>query len=263
MLRAWVPSTATRSARPWRPLPVLALVGAAWFLAVVAQATGKAGLLHHHALIEGGPSLWLAVPLFLVSWQVMVAAMMLPASLPTIRALAARAPDLLQPAFLLAFLGAFALVWSGFGLAAFLGDDVLHHVADATPWLGARPWLIEASVLVLAGAYQLTPLKRRALAACRHAPVVVGPGSARPSTAADDPVRLGVGHALVCLGSSWALMLLMFAEGFANLWWMVALTTLMVYETAGRHGQRAAAAVGALLLLSAVVVVARLGTLLP
>jgi predicted metal-binding membrane protein len=29
----------------------------------------------------------------------------------------------------------------------------------------------------------------------------------------------------------------MFAEGFANLWWMIALTALMVYETAGRHGR--------------------------
>jgi predicted metal-binding membrane protein len=43
-------------------------------------------------------------------------------------------------------------------------------------------------------------------------------------------------------------MLLMFAEGFANLWWMAALTGVMVYEAAGRHGQRAASAVGVVLL---------------
>ena len=47
-------------------------------------------------------------------------------------------------------------------------------------------------------------------------------------------------------------MLLMFAEGFANLWWMVALTAVMVYEATGRFGQRAAVAVGVgLLVLSA------------
>ncbi len=46
-------------------------------------------------------------------------------------------------------------------------------------------------------------------------------------------------------------MLLMFAEGFANLWWMVALTAVMVYETTGRHGQRAAAAAGVVLILAA------------
>jgi Predicted metal-binding integral membrane protein (DUF2182). len=46
-------------------------------------------------------------------------------------------------------------------------------------------------------------------------------------------------------------MLLMFAEGFANLWWMVALTALMVYEATGRYGQRAASAVGLLLVVFA------------
>lgn len=119
-----------------------------------------------------------------------------------------------------------------------------------TPWLAARPWLIEASVVALAGAYQLAPLKRRSLAASRHA-AGLPPTTAPPRRGT---FRLGFDHGLVCLGSSWALMLLMFAEGFANLWWMIALTALMVYETTGRHGQRAAAAVGLILLVFAAVV---------
>ena len=52
--------------------------------------------------------------------------------------------------------------------------------------------------------------------------------------------RTGLRHGLDCLGSSWALMLLMFAEGFANLWWMAALTAIMTYETTGRRGARLA-----------------------
>jgi predicted metal-binding membrane protein len=43
-------------------------------------------------------------------------------------------------------------------------------------------------------------------------------------------------------------MLLMFAAGVANLWWMAALTAAMAYETIGRRGQRAASAVGFVLL---------------
>jgi predicted metal-binding membrane protein len=43
-------------------------------------------------------------------------------------------------------------------------------------------------------------------------------------------------------------MLLMFAEGYANLWWMVALTAVMAYEVMGRRGQQAAMVVGLLLL---------------
>ena len=49
-------------------------------------------------------------------------------------------------------------------------------------------------------------------------------------------------------------MLLMFAEGFANLSWMVALTVVMVYETTGRHGQRVGSAVGVALIMAALVV---------
>jgi predicted metal-binding membrane protein len=49
-------------------------------------------------------------------------------------------------------------------------------------------------------------------------------------------------------------MLLMFAEGFANLWWMAALTGVMVYETTGRHGERVAQAAGFLLLVFAAVI---------
>ena len=64
--------------------------------------------------------------------------------------------------------------------------------------------------------------------------------------------RLDLRYGLACLGSSWALMLLMFAEGFASIGWMVALTALMVYEATGRDGQRAASIAGVALILAAV-----------
>jgi len=216
---------------------VVVAIATAWLAAIVSQFTGEAVLLHHHTLIEHGPPLWIAVGLFLVGWQVMLAAMMLPASLPTIRMVDAAIGH--RTTFLLAF----AAIWSIFGLFAFGGDFVLHHVVDATPWLAARPWLIEAGVLGMAGAYQLSSFKRRSLAACRH-PVDLLATTTHRSRAFD----LGVAHALDCLGSSWALMLLMFAEGFANLWWMAALTGVMAYETTSQRGQRAALAVGVILL---------------
>ncbi len=245
------------AAAAWQPPLVLAAIGAAWLLAAGLQLSGHAGLLHHHTLIEGGSPLWVALPLFLTGWQVMIAAMMLPASLPSIEVFNAGAVRLARPRqALAAFLGSYVLAWSVFGVLAFLGDDILHHVVDATPWLTGRPWLIEASVVALAGAYQLSPLKRRSLAACRH-PAALAPSMAVPMGGS---FRLGLDHAMACLGSSWALMLLVFAEGFANLGWMAALTAVMVYEATGRHGQRAAAAVGAgLLVFGAMVVVSRGG----
>lgn len=226
--------------------PIVAVIAGAWISAVIAEATGTGSLLHHHALIENGPPLWVALALFLVAWQVMIAAMMLPASLPAIRVFTAAARRQRRPGHaMFAFLAAYAILWTLFGQLAFIGDVVLHRVVDATPWLGARPWLIEAGVLALAGAYQFAPNKRRGLAACRHP---TGPRTTTrlPTLSA---FQLGLEHGFGCLGSSWALMLVMFAAGFANLWWMIALTGVTVYETTGRHGQVAASVAGVVLVM--------------
>jgi len=237
-----------REARASLTLP--AVIAAAWVLSIVAELTGTAILLHHHTLIENGPPLWIGVPFFLVGWQVMVAAMMLPPSLPTIRLVSGAIGSRT------AFLGTFALVWTAFGLFAFGGDFVLHHIVDATPWLAARPWLIEGGVVALAGAYQLSPFKQRALDDCRHPTDLVAIGTTKGRGSAE----LGLHHGLACLGSSWALMLLMFAEGFANVGWMAALTGVMVYETTGRHGQLVAPLVGlALLGLSSAILLSGMG----
>jgi predicted metal-binding membrane protein len=234
-----------------RSFAVPGLIVGSWATLLVAETTGVGAALHHHALIEGGAPLALAIPAFLAGWVVMVAAMMLPASLPTVHAVESAAASM--PRWRVAraaFLGSFALIWTAFGLVAFLGDLGLHHLVDATPWLAERPWLIEAGILAVAGGYQLVSFKRRSLAACRHpSPPVVA-----PATVVEDARRRGLRHGIACLGSSWALMLLMFAEGFASVGWVVALTALMSYEATGRHGQRAAWAAGLALILAAVAV---------
>jgi predicted metal-binding membrane protein len=51
-------------------------------------------------------------------------------------------------------------------------------------------------------------------------------------------------------------MLLMFAAGVANLWWMAALTALMIYEKTGVGGRRAVPVAGITLLACAVLVFA-------
>ena len=229
---------------------VAAVAATAWLTLLAVDASGVGSALHHHALVEGGPPLWVAVPVFLVAWQVMVAAMMLPASLPAIEAVGSALRGVTRPGWaLVAYLAAFGLVWAVFGLAAFLGDIVVHRTVDATPWLAERPWLIEAGVFAIAAAYQFVPLKRRTLAACRH------PGSPGARLGESAAARIGLGDGIACLGSSWALMLLMFGEGLGSLGWMVVLTGVMVYETSGRHGQPAARLIGAILLLAAVAMV--------
>jgi predicted metal-binding membrane protein len=253
-------------ATPAIPTAIAALsvaAGVAWLAAIAAELTGTGPLLHHHSLIEGGadgaPPLLVAAALALVSWQVMVAGMMVPASLPAIRVFEHASRSLARPTLAVAgFIAAFALGWGIVGLVAFSGDFVLHQIVDATPWLEEHAWVVQAGTFALAGAYQLTPFKHRFLAACRH-PMAVGaadPDGPRTHSGGLVGVRAGWAHAIDCIGASGPLMLLMFAAGFANLAWMAALTSVMVYEARGRAGHRAAVVVGVALLVLSLVAVA-------
>jgi predicted metal-binding membrane protein len=228
------------------PGPILAAVAAAWAVAVAAEATGIAGSLHHDSLLEGGPGLGPALLLFLVSWQVMVAAMMLPSSLPLVRMYAlasARAPG--RGRTMAAFLGAYALVWSLFGLIAFGGDAALHAAVAASPWLLAHDWAIAPSVLLLAGAFQFTSLKDACLRACRHPASFMQRHYRR---GAGGGFMLGARHGLFCVGCCWALMLVMFAAGAVSLIWMAAMTALMVHEKTRPSGAQTVPLTGVVLL---------------
>jgi predicted metal-binding membrane protein len=240
------------------PVVVLAAIAVGWLLAIAAQSGGVGASLHHDALIHSNLSYGVALALFLLAWQAMTAAMMLPSSLPLVRLFAAASSN--QPrrrTVMAVFIGGYALVWSVFGAAAFSGDEVVHHVVDTTPWLAARPWLISGSVLALAGLFQFSDLKDACLRQCRH------PGAylLRHYRRGIGPAfRIGAGHGLFCVGCCWALMLVMFAAGVANLWWMAALTALMVYEKTSAEGRRAVPVAGFVLLsLAAITVVTTAG----
>src|SRR3954463_15618459 len=66
------------------PSVLVAIGAAAWIVAIAAEASGRASLLHHDTLIEGTLPLAIALALFAVAWQSMIAAMMLPSALPMV-----------------------------------------------------------------------------------------------------------------------------------------------------------------------------------
>jgi predicted metal-binding membrane protein len=224
---------------------VLACVALAWAAVLIGQVTGNAALLHQHGSPAVGVSVWLALASFMASWQVMVAATMLPAALPAVRAAAGASRRVARPALgTAAFLVGFLAVWTAAGSLTFIVAQTLERLIAATPSLAARPWLVQASLVAVAGVYQLTALKRRSLAACRHpARLSADDGTGRWAT-----VGIGVRHGLACLASAWALMAVMVVAGLGDLWWMAALTVVMVYETVGRDGMRMASLAGVLLL---------------
>jgi predicted metal-binding membrane protein len=56
-------------------------------------------------------------------------------------------------------------------------------------------------------------------------------------------------------------MLVMFAAGVANLWWMAALGAVMFYEKVGRHGAEVTRVVGVALIAMGATVLLQAGAL--
>jgi predicted metal-binding membrane protein len=81
------------------------------------------------------------------------------------------------------------------------------------------------STLAVAAAWQLTRTKRRALLACAR-PVPLPPHGPRADLAC---LRFGWLHACRCLGSCWAVMLVMIPAGH-DLAWMAAITAVVLAE---------------------------------
>ena len=183
----------------------------------------------------------LPVPLRLLAftgaWTVMLGAMMLPTTVPMARmfvAVSARQP---RPGA--GPRGVRGVVPPGLGglRAGRPGRGHAGARAGRTTGPGCEEHepLILAATLVLAGLYQLSPLKDACLRACRSPLSIIG---SRYRRGAAGGWRVGLAHALNCLGCCWALMLVMFATGVGSLLWMLALTAVMVAEKTSRAGAR-------------------------
>jgi predicted metal-binding membrane protein len=231
---------------------VLGAIALAWVAAIAAEATGAATLLHHDALVGGGGVA--SVVVFVLAWQVMIAAMMLPTSLPLVRRFEAAAARQPRPRVVMAaFLGGYGVVWSLFGLAAFGLDAGVHAAVDSSTWVSDRAWILAGATVALAGAFQFTGLKDACLDRCRHPAQFLLRFYERGVRGG---FRLGARHGVYCVGCCWALMLVLFAAGVASVVWMALLTTLMVHEKTGRLGRATVPVTGTALLGAASVVLA-------
>jgi predicted metal-binding membrane protein len=231
------------------PAAIVAAIGLAWVAAIAAHANGNAQLIDHDALLGAGTPSLEAIATYATAWIVMVAAMMLPSAVPLVRLYAATSAN--QPRArvpLAVFIGGYLAVWIAFGWLALAFDSGVHHGVDAWPWLEGHPAFVIAAVLALAGAFQFSSLKDRCLDTCRHPAAYLLAHYRRGTSAA---LRLGWNHGVFCLGCCWALMLVAFATGMADLRLMAAFTALMGYEKTGRRGETVARLAGAALLVLA------------
>jgi len=122
-------------------------------------------LIGHDYLLRTSHWPWVvALLVFLVCWQAMTMAMMLPSSLSRLLLLFESHGRGLRVQAV--FIAGYATVWTGFALLAFLGDTLIHQVVQQWWWLSLHAQLIGALTLAVAGVCQWTPLKRRCLQHC-------------------------------------------------------------------------------------------------
>jgi predicted metal-binding membrane protein len=186
--------------------------------------------------------------LYVAGWTLMVVAMMLPTTLPLLRAFQSLIAGRRDRGRLLALLCAgYLIVWLGYGAAAHALDWALHALLAVLDARGASSRALGAGLLVLAGAFQFSPLKRRCLEQCRSTIGFIAQRW-RGAPAGLEALRLGVEHGAFCVGCCWALMLLMFAVGTGNVGWMLVLAGVMATEKNLPWGHRLSAPLGLALL---------------
>ena len=161
--------------------------------------------------------------LFLM-WAVMMVAMMLPSAAPAIltyrSADTERSPLPARGGFLLGYLA----TWAGFSAVALLIQLQLNRAMLLTSTGASTRPLLTVVLLLAAGLYQFSPLKRTCLERCRLPFARTDPGGA---------FRAGVTYGVRCVGCCWLLMLLLFVAGVMTLWWVAALSVVVLVERVG------------------------------
>jgi len=211
--------------------PIAAFVAAAVLLAwYVTWSTSDLAMGVLMAPAMAAPSELLVAFLLLV---VMMVAMMLPSALPmvlTYRDLSRLdhgEPTRPADGFgTTVFASAYFVVWGVFSLTAFLALSALGLLGPLTGLLAILP----AAVLVGAGAWQVTRAKEVCLTHCQSPLGFVMQhwrGGRRGAW------RMGMHHALYCIGCCWLFMLVLFVSGAMSLVWMAGISVAIFVEKVG------------------------------
>ena len=220
---------------------LLACAAVAWLITI--RQAGSMG--------TGGVRM-MSAGLFLITWLVMMVAMMFPSVAPMTLAFASvtrsRGEGYLPT---VAFVLGYILVWAVSGLVPLAVLQALDHI-----WMTPPSWLprLGGAVIVIAGIYQFTPLKDTCLGACRSPLgfILTHDFGGGPPAA----VRAGTSHGLYCLGCCWALMAVLAVLGLMNIAWMALFAAIFFIEKNVRFGEVVPRLVGAACIIGGLVIVA-------
>ena len=196
-------------------------------LLVALAALGWWWTAHEMQGMDGGPWAELgSAGWFLSVWAVMMAAMMLPSVAPTV-ALYSNLKHTRALGAPLLFTSGYLLVWSAVGLGTYLLARIGGELSGGVlAWDRAGRWIAGATLLI-AAAYELTPLKDVCLGKCRT-PLGFLLGNWREGLLG--AVNMGVRHGAWCVGCCWALMASLFALGVMSIVWMAVVAGLIAFE---------------------------------
>lgn len=187
-------------------------------------------------------------------WSVMMVGMMVPSVAPMILTFALvqrRRADQSTPFVPTSvFLAGYLVAWTAFSALATLVQWRLHAAAVLNPHTQAvAPWL-GGVVLVVAGAYQLTPAKNVCLRHCRS-PLGFLTRHWREGKAGG--FVMGLHHGAFCVGCCWMLMALLFVAGVMSLLWVATIAAFVLIEKILPRGTLATLASAGILLAAGLV----------
>jgi predicted metal-binding membrane protein len=178
------------------------------------------------------------VLLLFVMWAVMMIAMMVPSAAPMIlvfltvnqRRRTTSRPFVSVGTFLLGYLA----VWTAFSAVATLAQWWLHGAALLSSTMAASSPALSGGLLIAAGVFQWTPLKRACLKGCRS-PLFFLMSQWREGAAG--AFVMGLRHGAYCVGCCWVLMALLFVAGVMNLLWVAAVALFVMAEKIWARGE--------------------------
>ncbi len=164
-------------------------------------------------------------------WWIMMVAMMLPSAAPMILLFAAINRKQRESGHPHIDTGVFAFgyvaVWAGFSVVAVALQWAFQRAEILSPMLVGNNAIFGGVLLLAAGLYQLTPVKRACLRHCRSPLAFLSTQWRRGTGGA---LRMGLVHGAFCVGCCWFLMGLLFFGGVMNLYWIAGLALFVLFE---------------------------------
>ncbi|MCA1440356.1 DUF2182 domain-containing protein [Ensifer sp. IC4062] len=221
-------------------LAALSIVVVIAWTYVLAGAGMNVSALEMICVTPGGAGMPMMMPavwdmghaaLMFIMWCLMMIAMMLPSAAPAVLlfgAMSRRQKEKGNPFVPTSlFASAYLIAWAGFSIVAVGLQWGLERSALLSPMLDSASATLDGTLLLAAGIYQLTPLKRACLRQCRSPLQFILTHWRGGRIGA---FRMGIEQGAYCVACCWFLMGLLFFGGVMNLYWMVGLTTFVLLE---------------------------------